>query len=204
MVLEYYGRPYSRPEHFSDAFRRPGGLTNLGGGPGIVQPTLDDLTAAGRTGREPPSTTWAPYDWYEYGLQNDQRAFDLFCNITGFRGFPQRPSWGQWTAELIESCLTRFGPFMFLGLQQVRTGQTTSGPGRQVTLGHARLVVGVQRVQDLTLVHWIDPAVRSAVFDTIAVFNQMLGSPAMRSISHLNQNPMYLPQARPVRAVVAT
>jgi hypothetical protein len=187
MVLEYYGRHYTYPWHFNAAFARPWNAPN-DGIPDQVYGSLDDAMA-----RDPElhgsgaDIYLQPYEWYERGLPTNRAGFDRLRAISGFRGF-DRPAFGAWTADDVESRLRRYGPYVFFG----------SWNG----FPHAIVTVGLIVVNGGPEVVTIDPIRGFASNEPLATFNQRMA----RNLAGFNfesLNPMYYPQPNPVRDVVS-
>lgn len=128
-----------------------------------------------------------PYEWYDHGLPRNRRAFDLLVDITGFRGF-DRPAFGAWTADDVESRLRRYGPYAFFGFW--------SG------FPHVILVVGIIQSGSETQVVSIDPARGFATGEPLPDFNHRMSS-RMREFNFNGLNPLYFPQSEdPIREIV--
>ena len=186
MVLEYYGRDYTYPWYFSAEFARP--LYRPDDGiPDLVYPSLDAVLARDPMLLDPGASTYLqPYEWYERGLPESRAAFARLRSISGFRGF-DRPAFGAWTAEDVESRLRRYGPYVFFG-------SWNGFPHAIVTVGLIRRDTGAEVVT-------IDPIRGFATSESLASFNQRMAS-NLAGYNFASLNPMYLPQPDPVRDVV--
>jgi hypothetical protein len=189
MILEYYGRSYHFPWQFRAEFRRPFGRY---GTADLVYPSLDDALRYDEELAWEPAPHLAPYlqpyEWYERGLPAVRAAFERLHVITGFRGFDVRPAFGAWRAADVESRLRSHGPFVFFG----------SWNG----FPHAILTVGLLgRTDEDAVVVTIDPIRGHATNESLHAFNSRMVS-NMRDYNFDSLNPMYLPQAEPLRAVV--
>lgn len=187
MVLEYYGRHYSDPWHFSAEFARPWNRPRIGL-PELVYGSLDAALARDPMLLDPGASTYMqPYEWFEHGMPESRAAFARLGSISGFRGF-DRPAFGAWTAEDVESRLRRYGPYVFFG-------SWNGFPHAIVTVG---LTTGATGTQVVT----IDPIRGFATGEPLADFNRRMA----RNLANYNfdsLNPMYCPQADPVRDVVS-
>jgi hypothetical protein len=138
--------------------------------------------------RDPSGHTYLqPYEWYERGLPESRAAFERLRSISGFRGF-DRPAFGAWTAEDVESRLRRYGPYVFFG-------SWNGFPHAIVTVGLIASGAGAEVVT-------IDPIRGFATNESLASFNQRMAS-NLAGYNFASLNPMYLPQPNPVRDVVS-
>lgn len=186
MILEYYGRNYTYPWDFRERFARPWNEP-VTGRPRVRMPTATEAMRQDDTLRRSQELSFnEPYEWYEYGLPRNRRAFELLSEITGFRGF-DRPAFGAWTAADVENRLRAYGPYLFCGFWN--------------GFPHAILVMGIiQRGSDTEVVT-IDPAVGFATPVGLDDFNRRMDE-RMREFNFNRLNPMYMPNAEPVRATV--
>jgi hypothetical protein len=186
MILEYYGRDYTYPWHFRSQFTRPWERPPNPFGD-VVRGDLDDEMRRDPTlapARE--SVFLEPCEWYEHGLPANRSAFERLRDISGFRGF-DRPAFGRWTAADVESRLRQHGPYVFFG----------SWNG----FPHAILTVGLIERRSGAEVVTIDPIRGFATGEDLAEFNHRMVN-RMSTANFDSLNPMHLPQAEPVRAVV--
>lgn len=189
MVLEYYGHPfYRRPARYQPEFRRPWNQ------PYSVMPDMrypaDAEEILSRGGRIPNDAVFAePYEWFAHGLPANPRAFRLLSRITGFRGIDERPAFGTWTAEYIESRLRSHGPYIFFGFWN--------------GFPHAILTIGLIGSRTAPSVVTIDPARGFQTSEPIDQFNARMRSKEMKMFTALELNPLHLPQADPVRDVIS-
>ncbi|MBI5718685.1 MAG: hypothetical protein HZC37_13460 [Burkholderiales bacterium] len=184
MVLEYYGRDYTYPWQFNAEFARPWNQPDDGIGDmvyGALDPTRDPLLIEAHA-----ETYLQPYEWYRHGLPESRAGFARLRSISGFRGF-DRPAFGAWTAEDVESRLRSYGPYVFFG----------SWNG----FPHAIVTVGLITRGSESEVVTIDPIRGFATNESLASFNQRMAS-NLAGYNFASLNPMYYPQPNPVRAVV--
>lgn len=186
MVLEYYGRDYSYPWQFNGQFRRPWNRPHEGL-PDMVYGNLDAELARDPGLHDAAASFYLePYEWYERGLPQSRAAFERLRDISGFRGF-DRPAFGAWTADDVESRLRAHGPYVFFGSWN----------------GFAHAIVTVGLIQDASgpAVVTIDPIRGFASSEPLASFNRRMAN-NLAGWNFDSLNPMYLPQPRPVRDVV--
>jgi len=186
MVLEYYGRDYTYPWHFSAEFARPWNRLD----DGIPDRIYGDLDAAlehdPRLLDPEGHSDLQPYEWYEHGLPPNRAGFGHLRSISGFRGF-DRPAFGAWTAEDVESRLRRYGPYVFFG-------SWNGFPHAIVTVGLIGRAGGAEVVT-------IDPIRGFATGESLGDFNRRMAT-NLAGFNFESLNPMYCPQGNPVRAVV--
>lgn len=186
MVLEYYGRDYTYPWQFSAQFARPWDRPR-DAIPDMVYGSLDAALARDPMLRDAGADTYLqPYEWYESGLPESRAGFARLRSISGFRGF-DRPAFGAWTAEDVESRLRRYGPYVFFG-------SWNGFPHALVTVG---LVVSGGETQVVT----IDPIRGFPTSESLASFNRRMAS-NLAGYNFDSLNPMYCPQNEPVREVI--
>ncbi len=193
MTLEYYGQNYLYPWHFKAEFERPWNQPMLPWRRDFHYPSINDaIQHDSSLQRTQELAFMEPYEWYEHGLPRNRRAFEALAAITGFRGF-DRPSFGSWTRDDVESRLREYGPYMFLGFW--------SG------VPHAILVVGLVENEAGIQVVSIDPVRGFATGESLERFNHRMGSPEMREFTFNRLNPLYKPQSTsegsPIRGVVS-
>lgn len=187
MVLSYYGQRYRYPWDFRPEFHRPLGRVSSPVMPDVRSPTIDEAMSYDATLRHSGDLAFLqPYEWFDHGLPRNARAFELLSRITGFRGF-DRPAFGRWTANDVESRLRQYGPYIFCGFWN--------------GFPHAILVTGLLRHEDDVSVVTIDPNNGFAYSDSLEGFNSKMDE-RMREFNFNRYNPLYLPQRRAVRAVV--
>jgi hypothetical protein len=186
MILEYYDRNYIFPWDYRSQFARPWNRppSPL---PAIRNPTIDQAMQHDATLRRTTELSFSePYEWYQRGIPRNRRAFALLSEITGFRGF-DRPAFGNWTADDVESRLRRYGPYAFFGFWN--------------RFPHVILTVGIIQQGSNTQVVTIDPIRGVATGESLASFNTRMAT-NMREFNFDGLNPLYLPQTKPIRAVV--
>jgi hypothetical protein len=176
MVLQYYGRNFNLPSEFKREFCRPA-LPLYGNIPDLVYPNIEEVSQH--------TIPWAqnqlitqPYEWYQRGLPIHGRAFELFSEITGFRGI-NRPAFGEWTVADVERLLRDCGPLIFFGLWN-------SAP-------HSIVLTGVKESEAGDCVVIIDPNMGFAMDWPMVEFNNRMGE-IMPTLSTLN--PFYYPDSR--------
>jgi hypothetical protein len=187
MVLEYYGRDYANPWDFNAQFARPwnrpdDGIPDLVYERDIERALERDPELRDHTGH----AYYEPYEWYSLGLPRNPAALERLRDISGFRGF-DRPAFGAWTADDVESRLRRHGPYIFFG----------SWNG----FAHAIVCVGLHAQPGGALVATIDPIRGFATSEPLATFNERMQRGA-HSFFLDGLNPLYYPQRNPVRDVV--
>lgn len=188
MVLAYYGRDYTYPWHFNAQFARPWNRPR-DGMPDMVYGSLDEALARDPELHGAASMHYLePYEWYEHGLPANRAAFERLGEISGFRGF-DRPAFGAWTAEDVETRLRNHGPFVFFGSWN--------------RFPHAILTVGViehgagAEAEIVT----IDPIRGFATQESVGAFNRRMVQ-RLSGADFASLNPMHYPQREPVREVV--
>ena len=187
MVLHYYGQRHRYPWDFRPEFRRPFGRAASPVIPDLHMPTIDEAMDHDASLRRSAELMFPqPYEWFDHGLPRNVRAFEMLSRITGFRGF-DRPAFGHWSANDVEPRLRRFGPYIFCGFWN--------------GFPHAILVTGLLRNEGDISVVTIDPNNGFAFSDSLDGFNSKMDE-RMREFNFNSYNPLYLPQSRPVRAVV--
>lgn len=187
MVLEYYGQTYTYPWSYRSQFARPWQQPVLPI-PDMRRPSIAQAMRHDPTLRRTHELEFMEsYEWFNHGLPRNRRAFELLSQISGFVGF-DRPAFGSWTASDVESRLRRYGPYAFFGFWN-------GAP-------HAIVVVGIIQQGSNVQVVTIDPARGFATPQSLANFNQRMGSPGMREFAFNRLNPLYLPQKNPIRATV--
>lgn len=199
MVLEYYGRDYLYPWHFHSAFARPWNRPR-GLYPDISMHDADRIFAT----REPEdlfapdgsvrgvyeAMYLEPWEWYELGLPPHRGAFDRLSEISGFRGFDERPAFGRWTKEDVESRLRRHGPYVFFG-------SWNGFPDALVVIG--LIDPGLNGEPDVIR---IDPINGDPLPERLSAFNRRMVQ-NMAGWNFDTLNPMYLPQDDPVRGIIS-
>lgn len=187
MVLGYYGQQYRYPWDFRPEFRRPFARVASPVMPDLLYPDIDTAMEYDASLHHSSELTFLqPYEWYDHGLPRSARAFEALSSITGFRGF-DRPAFGRWTANDVETRLRRFGPYIFCGFWN--------------GFPHAILVTGLLRNEGDISVVTIDPNNGFAFSDSLEGFNSKMDE-RMREFNFNSFNPLYLPQVQAVRAVV--
>jgi hypothetical protein len=187
MILEYYGRDYEYPWQFRSEFARPWNRARSPLGDLELPSLTEELLERDPEGLGGPYLL-QPYEWYDRGLPTRQAAFERLAEITGFRGF-DRPGFGHWTAEDVQSRLRRYGPFAFFGSWN--------------RLPHAIVAVGlIERDPGIEPdVVTIDPVTGRRGYEPIAEFNRRMAQRLQLS-DFARFNPMHLPQDRPLRGVL--
>ncbi len=186
MILEYYGRDYSYPWHFRSQFARPWNQPLRAFGDATHGSLDEEMLRDPSLAASHESVFLQPYEWYERGLPANRHAFEALREISGFRGF-ERPAFGQWTAANVESHLRRYGPYVFFG----------SWNG----FPHAILTVGLIERSSGAEVVTIDPIRGFATGESLDEFNHRMVN-RMSAANFDSLNPMHLPQAEPLRALV--
>lgn len=187
MVLAYYGRNYTYPWHFNAEFARPWDRPRSPLGD-LVYEDLDQALLRDPLLLDADAHAYLqPCEWYDRGLPQCRPAFDRLRSISGFRGF-DRPAFGHWTADDVESRLRSRGPFVFFG----------SWNG----FPHAIVTVGLIRRGGASEVMTIDPMRGFATSEPLESFNRRMAS-HLAGWNFESLNPMHLPQAEPVREVVS-
>lgn len=204
MILEYYGHHYGTPAEFRIQFQRPLLRPRSPYGRDLVYPSLErwaerderlallrpDLGDRGVRNRilysDQELFFLQPYEWFSEGLPSSRPAFELLSDITGFRGFANRPAFVHWSAGDIETRLRQHEPYAFFG-------DWNGFP-------HAIVTVGLIERGEETDVVTIDPAIGARGQESLASFNRRMGH--FRSLDFSSLNPLYLPQSNPVRETV--
>jgi len=182
MILNYYGRDYTFPWEFKADFVRPFSYPRTGR-PRLRMPTVAEAMQVDIRMRGVQGLSFAePYEWYEFGLPRNRLAFQLLSEISGFRGF-DRPAFGSWTAEDVESRLQDHGPYVFCGFWN--------------GFPHAILVVGIVGTGDQANVISIDPAIGFPTQTSLEDFNSRMDE-RMREFNFNRLNPLYMPNSTPV------
>ncbi len=188
-VLEYYGRRYGHPAAFAPIFQRPVGRSPTW--VGFESPSLDEAMQFDSTLRRMPGgNRLAPYEWYLQGLPNTNWGLRRLCEITGFRGVPDCPAYGQWLAADFERILRAYGPFVF-------HGYWNNLPHSIVVCGINTADAGGSRVASM------DPGAGFVSSTPLTAFNALMTGMNIDE-GAFGLNPIHYPTSQPVRAVIAT